>query len=388
MTPSLAAKFRSVACTLALAAAVFAPSAKAGEKITVTDLAGRTVELNAPVKTMILGEGRFLPILAMLDRADPVGRIVGMMADFKKFDPAGYAQYLKAFPKLKDVPQIGHASAESFSLEKSISVKPDVAVFGLGSGHGPGARHKATLNRLKDAGVPVVVVDFRFEPVVNTPKSLALLGKIMGREKEAQAFNEFYARELKRVKDGLKGVEKKPSVFMEIHVGGREDCCATMSNGMMGRFIEIAGGTNIALGKVPGAYGLLNPEYLLVTQPDIYLGTAIGAAGANYPKPGRIILGPSADEETARTTLLQATGRRAISGLTAIKKRRAFAIWHNFYNTPLNVAAIQALAKWFHPDRFRDLNPRKTLQTIFEKFQPVPLEGAYWVGLEPQATMK
>ncbi len=355
--------------------------APAAERITVTDLAGRQVTLTVPVKTMILGEGRFVPTLAILDPSDPSERIVGMMGDFERFDPASFAQYVKAFPRIKDIPQIGHGSAESFSLEKSISVRPDVAIFGLGSGHGPGARHKAILDRLAAAGVPVVVVDFRFEPLINTPKSLELLGRIMGREAEARAFNDFYAAELKRVADGLKGVTDKPRVFIEIHVGGRDDCCATMNEGMMGRFVEWAGGDNIAKGKVPGAYGLLNPEYLLVAQPDVYMGTAIGAAGVKYPKPGRIILGPGTDGRTARASLVQATARRTISGLTAVQSGRAHAIWHNFYNTPLNVAAVQAMAKWIHPNLFTDLNPQKTLETLFEKFQPVPLDGAYWVSL-------
>ena len=280
------------------------PTAQAAERqtVTVTDLAGRKVEVTVPAKTMILGEGRFLPVLAILDPSDPTKRIAGMMADFKRFDAAGFAQYTAKFPGIETIPMIGHASAESFSLEKSISVKPDVAIFGLGSGHGPGARHKAIIERLKAAGVPVVVVDFRFEPLINTPKSLELLGRIMGREKEAKAFNDFYAAELDRVRKGLAGLKDadRPKVFLEIHVGGRDDCCATMSHAMMGRFIELAGGDNIAMKTIPGAHGLLSMEYLLATQPDIYMGTAIGAAGVDYPKPGRIVLGPGSRASSVR----------------------------------------------------------------------------------------
>lgn len=379
-----AMSFRTaLTAALIVMTALAARPAPAVETITVTDLAGRQVTVNVPVKTMILGEGRFLPTLAILDRDNPAGRVVGMMGDFKRFDPAGFAQYAEKFPTIRNIPQIGHGSAESFSLEKSISVKPDVAVFGLGSGHGPGARHKAILDRLAAAGIPVVIVDFRMEPLVNTPRSIALLGRIMGREAEAAAFNDFYAAELKRVADGLKGVTDKPKVFIEIHVGGRDDCCATMSQGMMGRFIDWAGGDNIAANKLPGAHGLLSLEYLLVNQPDVYMATAIGAAGVDYPKPGRIVLGPGAGEKMARASLALAASRRGISDLTAVATGRAHAIWHNFYNTPMNVAAVQAMAKWIHPDRFTDLDPRRTLETLFSRFLSVPLDGAYWVSLKP-----
>ncbi|MBO6838753.1 MAG: Fe3+-hydroxamate ABC transporter substrate-binding protein, partial [Alphaproteobacteria bacterium] len=67
------------------AAAIFiaAVSAQAKDLVTVTDLAGRTVEVAVPVQRIVLGEGRFLPSLGILDREDPTARIVGMMGDFE-----------------------------------------------------------------------------------------------------------------------------------------------------------------------------------------------------------------------------------------------------------------------------------------------------------------
>ena len=67
--------------------------ALAKDQVTVTDIAGRTVTVHVPVERMILGEGRFLPSLAILNREDPVRRVAGMMADFRRFDPAPSAQY-------------------------------------------------------------------------------------------------------------------------------------------------------------------------------------------------------------------------------------------------------------------------------------------------------
>ena len=51
-------------------------------------------------------------------------------------------------------------------------------------------------------------------------------------------------------------------------------------------------------------------------------------------------------------------------------------------SSPLNVAAVQAIAKWLHPDLFADLDPEATLRTLYERFQAVPLSGVYWTGLE------
>ena len=65
----------------------------------------------------------------------------------------------------------------------------------------------------------------------------------------------------------------------------------------------------------------------------------------------------------------------------AVKEGRAFAVWHHFYNSPFNVAAVQAFAKWMHPELFADLDPHATLQTFYTRFQPIPLNGVYWTGM-------
>lgn len=358
--------------------------ATASEMLSITDVAGRTIEVEVPAKKVVLGEGRFLPTLAILDREDPVGRVAAMMADFRRFDPATYAQYKKTFPRISEIEEIGAGGAASFSSEHAIGVKPDVAIFGLGSAHGPGARDKEILARLEAAGIPVLVVDFRIDPLVNTPKSVRLLGKILGRDKAAEEFVAFYEKNLNVVHERLERAATKPRVFMEIRVGLREQCCETIGQQVMGRFIDWAGGDNIVAEKIPGTHGVVNAEFLLSEQPDIYIATAIG----NYPPAsadkGRVILGAGAPADVAAESLKRVVRRPVVSELHAVKSGSAFAIWHHFYNTPMNVAAVQAMAKWFHPDLFTDLDPRKTLEEYFRRFQPMPLDGVYWTGLAPE----
>jgi iron complex transport system substrate-binding protein len=170
-------------------------------------------------------------------------------------------------------------------------------------------------------------------------------------------------------------------VFIENRVGLGAECCATMANGMMGRFVDFAGGRNIASALIPGSFGTLSLEFLLRTQPDVYIGTAIGNAG-DHEVAGRIVLGAGATPQAARASLRQALQRTGIAELNAVRGRRAYAIWHHFYNSPFNVAAVQAIAKWLHPQRFADLDPEATLRSAYARFQPVPLAGTYWIGFE------
>jgi len=351
---------------------------------TVTDLAGRTVEIPEKVERVVLGESRYIPALAILEGDRVVDRLAGLLPDFEKTDPAGYAQYLERFPTLADVPRVGHASADSFSLESVLSMGADLAIFSV-EGHGPGARNSELIERLERAGVAVIFIDFRQDPLRNTPKSMAVLGEVLGRQAEADTFNDFYRTELDRVTEAVAEIPRDewPTVFLHSRVGLHDSCCETMVHGMMGLFIEAAGGINIAADRIPGVSGVLNLEYLITDQPDRYLATAIGSADLEMAVEEQpyVVLGAGVSEDVARRSLARVTDRPGLAALEAIRKQRAFAIWHHFYNTPLNVVAVQALARWLHPQQLGHLQPEETLAAFYERFQPVELNGIYWVTL-------
>ena len=44
--------------------------------------------------------------------------------------------------------------------------------------------------------------------------------------------------------------------------------------------------------------------------------------------------------------------------------------------------AVQQIAKWLHPERFRDLDPGATLAELHARFLPVPYEPGYWTSLK------
>lgn len=346
----------------------------------LTDLAGRHVTPPERVERILLGEGRFIPALAILEREAPLARVVGMQGEFEHLDPAGYAQYRQRFPAIDRIPRVGRLSPSSFSVERALALAPDLALFGL-EGHGPSPEDRELITRLERAGVTVVFIDFRREPLENTPRSIALMGTVLGREREATEFLEVYRAELGRVRERLAGVAEQPTVFIESRVGLSKDCCETMAEGMMGRYVERAGGRNIAQGLIPGAHGRLSLEYLLASRPEVYIGTAIGSAGDRVQDDGRIVLGAGVSPVLARASLARALSRPGIAELQAVRAGRAYAIWHHFYNSPFNVVAVQVFAKWLHPQRFADLDPRDTLQRLYARFQPVPLNGTYWVEL-------
>ncbi|WP_257127351.1 hypothetical protein [Burkholderia sp. ABCPW 11] len=170
---------------------------------TVIDLAGRQVRIPARVERVLLGEGRLLPALAIVDGDDPASRLVGMMGDFEQLDPGSYAQWLARFPRLKDVPRIGRSQSGGFSDERALALRPQVAIFGLGGGHGPGERNRETLARLEAAGVAIVFVDFRHDPLANTPRSITLFGQVLRAPRRAAAYNTLWQQEFDIVRTRL-----------------------------------------------------------------------------------------------------------------------------------------------------------------------------------------
>lgn len=351
-------------------------------KIVVTDILDRNVTLAKPAQRLLLGEGRFLAAIGILEQERPIDKIAGMMGDFKLYDPDGYNQYVAAFPALAKVPLFGRGSEETVSLERMIALNPDAAILGIQSGHGPSSKSQELLSVLQAADIKVVFIDFRQDPLINTPQSIAILGTLLGREAKADAFIAFYQEQLARVVQPLQDYAgPRPTVFVEKHVGLTEECCGTMK-GLMGSFIGVAGGHNIAETVLIGDAGLVHPEYLLTHQPDIYVGTAIGNLATQRSDSYRIMLGAGVGSNVAQASFKRALTRPYISELTAVKQGRVMAIWHHFYNSPLNVAAVQALAKVIHRDLFADLNPHQTLVSLYDRFQPVDCTGVFWTELE------
>ncbi|MCX8958382.1 ABC transporter substrate-binding protein [Erwinia psidii] len=347
--------------------------------VTVTDVAGRTVTVPDNVQRILLGEGRLFYAISLLEGQKPLDRIVGWQGDFRMFDAQTYAIYQAKFPQIDNIPLIGKGSADSISPEKVLTLNPQLAVFGL-SGHGPG-KNSELVNQLQKAGVPVVFVDFRTSPLKNTLPSMELLGKVLNREQQAQDYIRFWQEQIKRVTDVTKNIpeQDKLKVFIELRATTTVECCHSAGNGNMGDFIELAGGVNIARPLLPGPLGLVNLEKVIAEQPDIYLlsgGSKPPKAGD--PAPSGLVLGAQTTPEQARASLTPLLARKGIKTLDAIKNGRTVGIWHNFYNSPYNVLAVQVFARSFYPQQFADLDPQQTQQQLYKQFLAIEPSGTYW----------
>lgn len=353
----------------------------------ITDVTGRKVELDLPAKRVLVGEARQIHVIATLKGDQTFDNIVGWRDDLLKKDPDSYTAYVKRFPQIEKLPRFGYLPQGDFSLETAITLSPDVITLNLETEKT--AKESGFEEKAAAAGIKIVYLDFRIDPDKNSEASIEILGKLFGAEERAKEFIAYRRAEIARVTDRIASARdlKRPNVFIERSPGisGENNCCRTFGPANFGAMVDLAGGHNIADGIIKTTFGDLNPEQLVVADPDHIIVT-----GSNWAAESDINqfvpLGLGADMALSRERLAGLMKRTPFPELKAVKQGNVHAVWHQFYGAPYEFLPIQQFAKWFHPDLFADLDPEKNFEEIYRKFLPVTYKPGYFASLEKGTT--
>ncbi|WP_380183098.1 ABC transporter substrate-binding protein [Kalamiella sp. sgz302252] len=347
-------------------------ASSAAQAKTVTDILQRKVTVPDNPQRIVLGEGRLLYTLALVEKGNPLRRVAGWPADLEHYDRQTWARYTAAFPAIKNIPLIGGAAPGQLSVEKIIALRPDLVILPLY------AKKPTTqdnlLTQLSAAGIPVIYVDTRVDQLKNTVPSLQILGEALDDQQQARRFIAFYQQHMGLIRERLRQADpKKPSVMLQLHIGRREECCTTVGHGNLADLLAFAGGNNIAAGKFSSVFGQLSPETVLAAQPDFFLATGLGNGQH------QLQLGPQATQEAARHSFSRALAAQPVlAQLAAIRHGRTLAVWHNFYLSPWHLLTVEIFAKTLHPQLFQDVDPANTLREMNRDFLPLPETGTYW----------
>ncbi len=331
--------------TLVLGQLACAPAVQAASKrITITDSMGRTVRVPCPPKRIVVTNSDVAELICALGSE---GSVVGG-SDTTINDPM-----LK--PKLKKAKDVGKSFTPN--AEKIIALKPDI-VFGYGS-----FLKQETVNKIQKAGIPVVFLDcYKLETMA---RDIRTLGKILARTKEAEAYIAVFERYRNLIENRTKKLPlaKKPQVYAE----GYTDY-STVSGGSGGaQMVAAAGGRNIAADlRVP--YPQVNPEWVLAKNPQVIIKAVASSVPSGYGE------SPEAMKKE-RAKIMSRPGWKKIS---AVEKGKVYIISSDIYTGPRAVVGIAYMAKWIHPDLFRDLDPAAIHKEILKKFHGLEPKGA-WV---------
>jgi iron complex transport system substrate-binding protein len=316
----------------------------------------------------VVDDGRLIIALSFLSN-DPVSLVAAWPHDIDRFGREFYATYLAKFPAIGTLPK-STSNAQDMAVEQVIAARPDLLVLSL---HSRPAEQQ--LAQLDEAGIPVVFVDFSADPFVNTDKSLEILGKAIGRDEQAAKVVAFRQDQRRLLADRIAkaGAIRKPIVFMETHASTDEACCNSPGSGNVGRFIDFAGGANIGAVLQGRPSGQISLEYALATKPDVYI-----ASGGQYmEKRGGLLVGPNYSASETQASLDRLLARPGFSSLPAVGTGNVHAISQQLFNSPLDLLALEAIARWVQPDLFSDIDIEAVRQGL-NGFMAVPLTGAYW----------
>ncbi|MGC4082787.1 MAG: ABC transporter substrate-binding protein [Vicinamibacterales bacterium] len=167
---------------------------------TIVDIRGRSVTVPVPVSRMLIDDGRYIVALSLI-HPDPSSVLSAWPHDINRIGDRAYTQYKAKFPRLDTLPTIA-SSAGNFALEPALAIKPDVAVFTLNQGP-----TDDQIRQFTAAGIPVVFIDFFTHPFENLEPSLKILGRLTGRDAEAEAFSAFRRSHLQKIPGGAERAE-------------------------------------------------------------------------------------------------------------------------------------------------------------------------------------
>ncbi|WP_251975905.1 ABC transporter substrate-binding protein [Salinicola avicenniae] len=346
--------------------------------ITLTDLAGRQVTLEASPRHLFLDNPRHLFALAAL-LPDPVARLSGWRGSLAGFDDEAQRRFESAFPALTSLPQLGGAANGLVSAEALASLAPDLIVADIS--RYADWQGSPRLRQLDALEIPVLFVDFRRHPLVDGPRSLALLGRALGVSPRADALIARLQAASTRVDDCLEGLTQRPRVLIDIAPGLKVDCCRSNFDSGLADLVADAEGDNIAAGFSPGTENVLSPEAVLASDPDVIIATA-----ARWRSDDSVRAGFGVDPARTQQDLAAVVARRAgWPALSAIKAGRLHALWHGYHQGPFAPVALQAIAGWLHPQQCGALDPQATLTALYRDFMPIAADGTFQADYASEA---
>ncbi len=321
-------------------------TARAAGTVTITDMAGRKVNIPAQVKRIVPlgGAMRFVVYMQGLDA------VVGVEAIEQKKTPdsAGRPYSLAVADRAASLPAIGEGGPGKLpDFERIMAVMPDVILaVGIDSAQVKTIQQKT--------GVPVVVLHPGATTALDLNQmraSFRLLGRVMGREKRAMELSDFlHGCESDLQTRTVTGRNRPLAYVGAIGFKGRHGITSTESAYAPLVWIN---GRNVADGLKRKGHAFIDPEQLLRWDPEIIFLDAGGLA--------------MVEDEYRRNP-------DVYRGLKAMRSGKIFVVPpYNYYHTNLETALANSffMGKTLYPDRFSDVDPAAKADEIFRFFTGV-----------------
>jgi len=344
------------------------------EPVELTDVLDRKVEVELPAERVMLGF--YYPDYMAIGGDDALDNIVGFSKDvWSVWNPASWELFSSEVPRLKELADVGEVEAGTFSLEKVLSLNPDVVVLAEWQYQALGA----DVDRIQAAGIPVLVVDYNAQTLERHVKSTKLLGVIAGDTERADQIAGEYRDIVENVQSRIEqSGQDKPRVYVEFGNQGPDGLGFTYGKNMWGAMIAMTGGDNIALPYV-GWWGPMNPEQILSSQPEVII--IAGRETELGKNDEAMVMGIDIPRAEAQRRLEGYTGRSGWESLPAVQNGRFYGVYQGASRSITDGAMVEYFAQITYPELFNDLTPRQTYLNFHERYLSVVPDGTFMVSL-------
>ena len=307
---------------------------------TFVDNSNKSITVNKPIQKMILLNADCAEVF----RCFGVKNIIGVDSNIAKDGIF--------FPELTNLSDVG--SSFHPDCEAILTLDPDIVIAYTG------VKKEELDDQIDVADIPIA--RFSACKVPTRDDQLRTLGYIFEEEDRAEELIKFYHNITDPIIRTLRDAPstRNPTVYIECY----SEFKARNSRSGAQEMCAMAGGMNIAEDldlHGQGTTSQVDPEWIVAQNPDIIIKVVSGS---------EVSCGYDEDDDSEMKSLRDAImNRPGFDNITAVKENRVYLISPEICDRSCNAIGIAYLAKWFHPDLFKDLDAQAIHQEYLTRFQ-------------------
>ena len=365
------------------------------ETITVTDVAGRQVEVKFPVEKVALGGTEVVDLFAAtvgdgwedyvcMMPADMDGSLTGSQAREPQKAELIYSMY----PELADLPKCPDMymalQQATLNLDSILESGADVIILPYATLSYFPDQLDNIVNTLESGGVAVYFTDFyggTFS-LEDAGNNFDGLGVMMGCEERTNTIVAWYNDAIKTVTDRIAAMpesEKGKTVMYEVTMGDGTTYGRIMGMGLPD--VDAVGAVSVADGAPGGVITDWTADDLMAANPD----AIVIACSAYFGSTSEQLFGFGVDitEEELEDLAAPYLNRDSsvLKETTAYKNGAIQFRYGELRNTPAGVYDLYATAELLYPEEFADLDPKAVVDEYYEQFMPWSFEGNWSYNL-------
>lgn len=340
-----------------------------GETITVTDLAGREVQISTPVNRIVCGDAEAMSLIASIAGEDFKDKIVGYDSNLLSYYPDLTRMWEASGMDFSKITSVGSLQDMSFNWETVASLEPDVVFIPMWV-YQYGMVSEETAAKMSDAGISIVNLDLFVNALDadTMEKNCEILGKIFGNEDVASRVSDFYKAQIGVVDSKLSSVKEGQYTVcneMIMHLDTYNNAANVNSRYLLGQKNLFDSGTQISA----EAFVASNTDYVFMM--------AFNGFVSN------IGWGATITDSDIQSINESLSKRPGWSEASAVAKGNVVIYDQVYINTFENWFVYQLFAQQMFPEIYSSLDPVGSLESFYKEFLPwVEFKGVWYFTID------